>query len=146
MRYPLSKSSTSTLHSGACAPPADSPSRGSTIMPAPTLHDPQWLDEVRQPGPNGQTFHHLSVEDVLGSIAGDIMEEDTNTGEFTPGCRAYAGYGSLSSFANMGAVLAYAHSQGASAFSYTPQPDGSCNALDMEPGNAGTSSFHIQIA
>lgn len=98
-------------------------------------HD-EWLDDVRQPGPNGQTFFHLATHAVVGAAAGNfIMEDNTSTNLFTPGCAAYAGYAN-GTFANMDAVRAYAATQKAKVFAYTPFVASNADALDIEPGDA----------
>ncbi len=107
-------------------------------MPKP--RDPQWLEEVRMPGPNGMRFdtdaHLRAFETVAASQI--IMEDDTSTSQFTPGCAAYAGYQN-GYFANMGAVRSYAAGQHAKSLSYTPDGDPAANALDIEPGDATTA-------
>lgn len=108
---------------------------------APKPRDPQWLEEVSRPGPNGNVFPALMSADLLAATASVIMEDDTDPRQFTPGCEAYAGYTASSSFYNMPAVRAYATSQGARSFSYAPVVDATADALDMEPGNVGAGSF-----
>jgi len=96
--------------------------------------DPQWLAEVRQPGPNGQTFtvaaHHLQP----AFVGGNIVQDDTSVSEFIPGAAGYAGY-SYGHFANMTAVRAYAAAHNAQAFAYTPSVDHleDADAIDIEP-------------
>jgi peptidoglycan hydrolase-like protein with peptidoglycan-binding domain len=120
-------------------------------------HDPEWLVEVRQPGPNGRTFWK-SGEVVSGErqglwsrltraglvpayASGNLIEDDVTASLFTPGCAGYAGY-SAGSFSNMAAVRAYAAKQNARAFAYSgiaSQLSGA-DAIDMEPGLAPTSA------
>lgn len=98
-------------------------------------HD-EWLEDVKQPGPNGQTFFHLATHAVVGTAASNfIMEDNIATDLFTPGCAAYAGYAN-GSFANMAAVTAYATAQKAKVFSFTPFVASNADALDIEPGDA----------
>lgn len=73
------------------------------------------------------------------SAANSIMEDDVNTSLFTPGCAAYAGYWN-GTFANMTAVRAYAASQGARSFSYTPDGTAGADAIDIEPGDASPTA------
>lgn len=111
-----------------------------TFAPNPLRHSAEFLDEVRRPGPNGQVFHHLDARAVALSTGSNIMEDDTEPSLFTPGCEAYAGYAN-GSFANMTAVRAYAASQGARSFSYTPDGYPGADAIDMEPGDASPGDF-----
>jgi len=103
----------------------------------PKTRDPAWLADVRRPGPNGSTFlvePHFSFT-YHAAIGGGLMEDDVTTGEFTPGCQAYAGYYN-GTYANMTAVRAYAARQHAKSFSYTPAGATGADAIDMEPGDA----------
>jgi peptidoglycan hydrolase-like protein with peptidoglycan-binding domain len=103
-------------------------------------HDSAWLADVHRPGPNGRMFAELPEEHALAAAASGqfIMEDDVTASLFTPGCGAYAGYSRASSFANMTAVRAYAASQGAKSFCYTPTARDvtGADALDIEPGDA----------
>jgi peptidoglycan hydrolase-like protein with peptidoglycan-binding domain len=103
------------------------------------LHSPGWVDEVSKPGPNGIRFaNEPEVPEVQHvGVATFIMEDDTDTSLFTPGCAAYAGY-VHSSFDNMTAVKAYAVAQKAMFFAYTPTAaeTSGADALDIEPGDA----------
>lgn len=103
--------------------------------------DPAWLADVRLPGPNGVTFDHLVAAAVVPEfVSGNIMEDDTETSRFTPGCAAYAGYWN-GPYANMTAVRAYAASQHARSFSYTPDGDPGADAIDIEPGDCTPGQF-----
>jgi hypothetical protein len=112
-------------------------------------HDLTWLADVRQPGPNGRSFWKPG-ESLSGGIhaglpipafaIGNLMEDDTEPSLFTGGCAAYAGYWN-GSFANMTAVRAYAASQHARSFAYTPDGNPGADAIDMEPGLASPSAF-----
>ena len=93
-------------------------------------HDPAWLAEVRRPGPNG-VIDHLAPE----ATETFIMQDDVTTSQFLPGAAAYAGYWN-GSFANMTAVRAYAATQHAATFAYTPDGDTGADGLDIEPGDA----------
>jgi Putative peptidoglycan binding domain len=117
-------------------------------------HEPQWLADVRQPGPNGATFWKPG-ESVSGATAhaalpipafatGSLMEDDVTTADFTPGCAAYAGY-SAGSFSNMTAVRAYAATQNARSFAYSGFVTdlAGADAIDMEPGLASIASAAI---
>jgi hypothetical protein len=98
------------------------------------VRDPEWLAEVRAPGPNGETFeveHHLMARAVTAS---NIVQDDTDVSQFIPGAAGYAGY-SYGHWANMTAVRAYARANGAQAFAYTPSVahlEGA-DAIDIEP-------------
>ena len=108
------------------------------------VHTPEWLADVRQLGPNGRSFWKPGEDAGLpipAFVTGNgQMEDDVTTGEFTPGCEAYAGY-STGSFANMTAVRAYAAGQNARSFAYSGNVNAlsGANAIDMEPGLASTS-------
>jgi peptidoglycan hydrolase-like protein with peptidoglycan-binding domain len=119
-------------------------------------HDPQWLADVRKPGPNRVTFwkpgevvsgerqglwSRLSGGGRVPALAsGNLMEDDVTASLFTPGLAGYAGY-SAGSFSNMSAVRAYAASQNARAFAYSGYANAlsGADAIDMEPGLAPTS-------
>ena len=101
-------------------------------MPKP--RDPEWLADVRAPGPNGQRFEHL-LEVRLGATNYLYMQDDVNTSLFVPGANAYAGYYN-GSYANMTAVRAFAAAHGARSFSYTPNGNSGADAIDIEPGDA----------
>jgi peptidoglycan hydrolase-like protein with peptidoglycan-binding domain len=104
--------------------------------PNPDMTHEEWLEDVKQPGPNGQTFFHLATHAVVGTAAGNfIMEDNVTPSLFTPGCAAYAGYAN-GTFANMPAVTAYAATQKAKVFSFTPYVASNADALDIEPGDA----------
>jgi Hint domain len=108
----------------------------------PRARDEQWLADVRRAGPNGVTFLHLLPAPATARTAGlaDIMQDATDTTQFTPGCAAYAGYTDLR-FANMTAVRAYAAAAGARSFSYTPDGDPAADAADIEPGCMALADF-----
>lgn len=97
--------------------------------------DPQWLADVRAPGPNGRLFTVREAQRPMEAFAAsNIVQDDTDVGQFIPGAAGYAGY-SYGHFANMTAVRAYAAAHGARAFAYTPSVnhlDGA-DALDIEP-------------
>lgn len=107
--------------------------------PTPVLHTADWLNEVSQPGPTGFVFPNepenlLEVQHV--GAANFIMEDDTDTSKFTPGCGAYAGYNQSSPFANMTKVKAYAATQHAQVFCYSGDASdlAGADAFDIEPG------------
>lgn len=110
----------------------------------PRTRDPEWLADVRLPGPNDRVFkirkRHMQAE----FLASNIMEDDTDTTQFTPGCVAYAGY-SYGRWANMTKVRAYAASQGARSFAYTGFIShlAGADALDIEPTLAVASDAPI---
>jgi peptidoglycan hydrolase-like protein with peptidoglycan-binding domain len=106
-----------------------------TVTPNLAMTHDEWLADVRKPGPNGKIFFLDPVAVVPLAATNLIMEDDTATVLFTPGCGAYAGYAN-GSFANMPAVRAYAASQNAKAFAYTPYVASNADALDVEPGDA----------
>lgn len=117
---------------------------------AEQLHTDDWLADVCRPGPNNTYFSSLPDLAVAGMTGLDlsvgqvgvgtfIMEDDTDTSLFTPGCGAYAGYYN-GTYANMAAVRAYAKTQFAKTFSYTPTGDPGADAIDMEPGNVGLAA------
>jgi hypothetical protein len=115
----------------------------SHILSSLSPHTQAWLDDVRLPGPTGRVFWKPGEEaglPIAAFAAGNLMEDDTSTGEFTPGCAAYAGYYN-GSFANMTAVRAYAAGQNARTFAYTPNGEAGADAIDMEPGLASPSAF-----
>jgi hypothetical protein len=97
--------------------------------------DPQWLADVRKPGPRELPSDHLLSLLSSGVI---LMQDDVDTGQFTGGMSAYAGYYN-GSFANMTAVRRFASSQGARSFSYTPDGTPGADAIDIEPGDASPS-------
>lgn len=118
--------------------------KGPQALPVSDVHTAEWLADVRKPGPYGRSFWKPG-EDVGLPIpalaAGNLMEDDVTTGEFTPGLAAYAGY-SAGSFSNMTAVRKYAASQNARSFAFSgiaSQLSGA-DAIDMEPGLASTSA------
>jgi hypothetical protein len=105
-----------------------------------SVHTQAFLDDIRHPGPNSKVFDEPGrLELILAAPGNFIMQDDTDTSLFLPGAGAYAGY--LNGlYANMPAVRAYAESQGAHAFSYTPDGDPGADGLDIEPGNVGPSA------
>ena len=108
----------------------------TAVTPNLAMTHEEWIADVQKPGPNGKTFFLDPVGVVpLAATSSLIMEDDTSTSLFTPGCGAYAGY-AHGSFANMPAVRAYAARQNAKAFSYTPYVASDADALDIEPGDA----------
>jgi hypothetical protein len=104
--------------------------------------DPGWLLDTQAAGPNGVRFDTGIRPAVLDPafVAGNIMEDDTDTNQFTRGCAAYAGYYN-GTYANMTAVRAYAATQNARSFSYTPDGDPGANAIDIEPGCSAPGDF-----
>lgn len=99
------------------------------------IRDPQWLADVREPGPNGVRFTVNEAQRPMEATASsNIVQDDTSVSEFIPGAAGYAGY-SYGHFANMTAVRAYAALHGARAFAYTPsvQHLSGADAIDIEP-------------
>lgn len=80
---------------------------------------------------SGSAAHVVAIK----AAGGGLMEDDVTTALFTPGCQAYAGYWN-GPFANMTAVRAYAASQRARSFSYTPDGAPGADGIDIEPGDA----------
>jgi peptidoglycan hydrolase-like protein with peptidoglycan-binding domain len=105
------------------------------LAPQPQLHDPAWVAQAMEPGPNGVRFDNAGKLLAAANLPPDIeaMYDSTSVAALPAGAFAYAVYLD-GAYANLAAARARF---GDSQLLVTITPDGAEGAtyIDIEPGN-----------